>query len=495
VHYSSVLSGTALLLGPLAGTTAVWADDPIFPYIPSNPNNDPDYYDITNPQYGGSTSASAATNAAAINAALNACSTAGGGTVVIPAGIFQCAPMSLNGLSNVNLQVDGTLQAPDMADFGSNPAGSYYIYWKYAYNDMLSGSGTIDGNGASWSGSSSKPKFINFSNGQVVAVENLHVQNTPKEGFTFSGSQTADVTFDGVTVFNPSNSPNTDGIDPNGNNILIENCNVSTGDDDIALKCSPSNVQNGCNNIRITNCTFGYGHGLSIGGQTNMGLTNMTVTNCTFTNTNYGFRLKAGKGNGGVVKNVTFSNCTMTNVSTAIVINSWYDSGDHYGHNEWPPNGFLHGLANPKDPSVTVDEVNNTDAYPFFDNISFSNINATCAGNYNVAVIYGLNSTPADSTDQPPRNIDSISFSNVNLIGDPSGSWGADIYYASNLDLSGLNVTATNSPNFEEYGDTFVPEPATASVALLGWAGLLLCRQRRKPAHAPVPLSSHTASG
>ena len=487
MHFSSVLSGTALLLGPLAGMTAVWADDPVFPYIPTNPNNDPDYYDIT--KFGADPSNSAAVNAAAINSALNTCNAAGGGTVVIPAGTFQCAPMSLNSLSYVNLQVDGTLQAPDQNDFGSNPAGSYYIYWKNAYNDMLSGSGTIDGNGSSWWGSGSGVKFINFSNGQVVAVENLHVQNTPKECFTFSGSQTNNVTFNGVTVTNPSDSPNTDGLDPNGNNFLIENCNISTGDDDIALKCSTSNVQNGCNNMRITNCTFGYGHGLSIGGQTITGVSNVTVTDCIFNNTNYGFRLKAGKANGGVVKNVTFSNCTMTNVSTPIVINSWYNNGDHYGSKEKSPNPYLQGLANPGDPSVTVDEVNNTSEYPFFDNISFSNINATGAGDFNVAIIYGLNSTPAaaDASLQPPRNIDSISFSNVNLIGDPSGSWGADIYYASNLDLSGLNVTATNGPNFELYGDTFVPEPATASMALLGSAGLLLCRQRRRVAHAPPP--------
>jgi len=471
-HYSSVLSGTALLLGPLAGTTAVWADDPIMPYIPPNPNNDPDYYNITNPQYGGGTSASAATNAAAISAAMNACSNGGGGTVVIPAGTFQCDPMNLSNLSNVNLQVDGTLQAEDMADFNSGPNGySYYIYWKNAHSDMLSGTGTIDGNGASWWASTgTRPKFLNFSNGQVVAVENVTLQNTPKEGITFSGTKTTDITINGVTITSPSNSPNTDGIDPNGKNFLIENCDISTGDDNIAIK-SGSTGGNPPNNVIIRDDVFGYGHGLSIGGQTNYGVNGVTVTNCTFINTQNGIRLKAGRGNGGVVQNLSFSNITMTNVANAIYITSWYGSGSDVP--PWPPSSAVNKGYNPT-------------GTPLWRNISISNLTDTDA-EYAVW-IYGL----------PEEPVQDVTLNNVDI----SGLYGCLLNYAGYN--GAYDPNAPPDPNYQlllqncniqSVYDQFipppkgmydvvmvVPEPATASMALLGSSVLLLRRRRSNAA-------------
>ena len=97
-----------------------------------------------------------------------------------------------------------------------------------------------------------------------------------------------------------------------------------------------------------------------------------------------------------------------------------------------------------------VDQNNNTTLQPFFDNITYSNITAT-GSSQNVAIIYGLNSIPASPTD-PLRNIDSVSFHNVTL----SGSYGADIYYTSNLNLSGLAITAANGNAINLFGDTLV---------------------------------------
>ena len=173
----------------------------------------------------------------------------------------------------------------------------------------------------------------------------------------------------------------------------------------------------------------------------------MTVSNTTFTNTTNGLRLKAGTGMGGTAKNIFFSNITMTNVATPIIINSWYNGGDHYGSKELS-GGSLHTVTNPADPTYNVNQTTNTNLDPFWDNISFSNITATGASQ-NVAIIYGINSIAASANDLP-RNIDSVSFKNVNL----SGTYGADIYYASNLDLSGLSVTATTGNKFNLYADT-----------------------------------------
>jgi hypothetical protein len=180
----------------------------------------------------------------------------------------------------------------------------------------------------------------------------------------------------------------------------------------------------------------------------------MTVSHITFNGTDNGVRMKSGSAainspGGSVVKNVSFSDITMTNVKTPIIINSWYNGGDHYGSAEVSPSA-LHNLTNPNDPTVNVNQTNNTDFQPFFDNVTYSNITATGA-TQNVAIIYGLNSIPASPSD-PLRNIDNVSFHNVNL----SGSWGAEIFYTSKLNLTGLNVTAANGNAINQFGNSFV---------------------------------------
>ena len=99
-------------------------------------------------------------------------------------------------------------------------------------------------------------------------------------------------------------SHNTDAIDLAETNGLIQNCNLSVGDDNVALGSSGGLTRD----IIITNCAFGTGHGVSIGGQTNVGLDGMLVTNCTFNGTSSAIRFKADPTQGGPVQNVTFSN-------------------------------------------------------------------------------------------------------------------------------------------------------------------------------------------
>jgi hypothetical protein len=292
-----------------------------------------------------------------------------------------------------------------------------------------------------------------------VLVQGVTIQNSSKAHLVVQ--EDTNLTVDGININDNFTVQqhggvlsNTDGIDFSGSHILIKNSNISDGDDNIVAK--PSGSSSFCGDITITNNVIGAGHGISVGGQTDAGLDGMTVSHITFNGTDNGLRMKSGaaaiqssSGGGGIVKNVSFSDITMTNVKTPIIINSWYDGGDHYGSAEVTPS-LLHNLANPNDPTVNVDQTNNPDLQPFFDNVTYSNITATGA-TQNVAIIYGLNSIPANPND-PLKNIDNISFHNVNL----SGSWGAEIFYASNLNLAGLKVTAGSGNAINQIGNTFV---------------------------------------
>src|SRR5439155_23035349 len=60
------------------------------------------------------------------------------------------------------------------------------------------------------------------------------------------------------------------------------------------------------------------------GGQTPGGLRRMTVRNCTFEGTDAGIRMKAPRGQGGLVEDLTYENLTMKNVKVPILITSYY---------------------------------------------------------------------------------------------------------------------------------------------------------------------------
>ncbi len=70
----------------------------------------------------------------------------------------------------------------------------------------------------------------------------------------------------------------------------------------------------GTSDVLITNCTYGYGHGVSIGSPTAGGVSNLTVINCTFNNTEAGIRIKSDRDRGGYLHNLTYLNLRMTNV-------------------------------------------------------------------------------------------------------------------------------------------------------------------------------------
>jgi polygalacturonase len=237
-------------------------------------------------------------------------------------------------------------------------------------------------------------------------------------------NSTNNVTINGINISASSTSPNTDGIDPAGSNYLIENSTISTGDDDIAIK--PESVA--CNNISIQNCKINSGHGISVGGQTNDGMNGMTVNNCTFNGTTNGLRLKAGRGNGGLVQNVTYSNITMTNVQNPIYITSWYNNG---------------GDTSPSDPSTATKQTV-TSTTPIWKNITFTNVTAT--GAKNAGIVYGL----------PEEFIQTVTFNNVHI----TATTGMKLYFVTGvLFEGGSKFTISSGAKLLEFDATVTGSP------------------------------------
>jgi polygalacturonase len=446
VQNRSTLGYLCLLALTAASIPAVAFADPTLPTIPAGT--------FTVPLPTGV----ATTDTQNLTATLSAAAANGGGTVIVQAGTggithYLCSQFSIP--SNINLQLSTGANI-----WNASPLNTL-ISIGSGHDIEITGSGTIDGRATTTKGAN------------LISIR--HVNNLLISGVTICNSShchlvpevDTNLTIDGININDTYTKSmnggaylgNTDGIDYSGSHILIKNCTINDGDDDIVAK--PQSTF--CSDILITNCTIGDGHGISVGGSTNAGLDGLTVKNCTFNGTDNGLRLKAGpkmldgavynngQGLGGVVKNVSFSDITMTNVTYPIVINSWYVGGDSYGYSQiGRSSSSLHNLTNPTETLHTVDQQNNSAAnVPFYDNIRYTNITATGNKGSNVAIIYGLDSQPppGNPNGDPLKNIDNVSFNNVSL----SGSYGAAIYYASRLDVSGLHVSTMN-----QYGSSTV---------------------------------------
>ncbi|MBP5716259.1 MAG: hypothetical protein J6W69_04010, partial [Bacteroidales bacterium] len=235
-------------------------------------------------------STSAVDNASAINQAIAAANSAGGGMVVIPAGTWLSGPITMKSNVVFHISADAVIKLLPFAGVNvvptagdgkypveSGSAGSYnYVGFmtngsETISNVIVEGEGTtsiIDGQGAAWwtnyKSIGSRPCLIRFGKGTSFLFRNFKMVNSPGTNLTLGQSGNAKhFTVHDVTISAPSSSASspshtTDGIPVWGPYVNIYNCNISTGDDNVVFD---SNSQYG----HVWNCTFGDGHGASMG--------------------------------------------------------------------------------------------------------------------------------------------------------------------------------------------------------------------------------------
>lgn len=366
-----------------------------------------------------------ATNTAAIQAAINAASAAGGGTVEVPAGLFLSGPVGM--ASRINLRVDGALRMLPLEKYpGGTADPANFISGRELHDIAISGAGLIDGQGIPWwpyakTPGAKRPRMISFASCERVLIENILLTNSPMFHIAISG-KTTDVTVRGVTIrANPSTDPvnpghNTDACDVTGRRILIQDCDVSVGDDDYT--CG-----GGTSDVLITNCTYGYGHGVSIGSGTYGGVSNFTVVNCTFNNTESGIRIKTDRDRGGFVHNLTYQNLRMNNVGCPILIYCSYNATGAYRS--------LNSLTAAM--TATYPRRAITAKTPIYRDITFSNLTATTQAGRRAGLIWGL----------PEMAVTNVRLQRVNITADkPFG-----IYDAQNVQLVDSKIITPDGVN------------------------------------------------
>jgi polygalacturonase len=354
---------------------------------------------------------------AAIQKAINDC--AGSGIVRLEGAELISGPLLLKSHTVLEIAAGTTLEGsqnhndyPPMEIFrqrGRQPL----LMAKDVEDITIRGGGVIDGRGESWwplhTGADARPRLIIFDHVRHVVMENVTVQNSPSWQIVPYYSE--DLTFRNMKITAPAREGhNTDGIDPFASkHILIDHVTIDTGDDNVAIKSGqPGSLgpDSPSEDIRIVDCTFLHGHGLSIGSEIAGGVKNVRAERVTFDGTDQGVRVKSGRDRGNDIGGFVFRDLTMKNVGTAIMLMEYY------------------GAPKGQDGSNTT-PVPVTALTPKFHDIAFENVKVESA---KVAMLIdGL----------PEAPIRSVSFKNVRI----TAERGATIRYAT-VGARGLIVKA-----------------------------------------------------
>lgn len=334
-------------------------------------------YSITD--YGATTNGELVTKS--IEAAILAAKEAGGGTVVVPAGEYFTGPIQLYSHITLHLTPGAVLKfSTNQEDYpvvnsrwegATRDVYMSCIYGEDIENVTISGSGKLDGNGHDWWDlfrnrreelKYPRPKLISFERSSRITIKDINIIDAPS--WTINPIRSFDITVDNISILNPANSPNTDGINPEScKNVRISNCNIDVGDDCIAIKSGTEDAAEliVCENITITNCTMVHGHGgVVIGSEMSGGIRNVVISNCVFQDTDRGIRLKSRRGRGGTIEDIRVSNIVMDNVFSPFILNLYYFCG---------PRGKEKYVWD-KNPYPITDET------PTFKRIHFANITA-----------------------------------------------------------------------------------------------------------------------
>ncbi len=342
---------------------------------------------------------------AAIAAAVAAAHAAGGGRVVVPAGVYHTGPIHLK--SNVNLHVSegATLQ------FSTDPAKypNVFTRWEgveclnhspliYAFeqeNIAVTGKGTLDGGGTwetwwAWNnkkagpqkqkpardrlvqmgetnvpvaqrvfgdGGFLRPNFIQPYRCKNILIEGVSIVRSPM--WEIHPVLSTNVTVRGVRI--NSHGPNNDGCDPEScRDVLIENCVFDTGDDCIAIKSGRNNdgrrLAAPSENLIIRGCTMKDGHGgVVIGSEISGDCRNVFVENCRMDSPNLdrALRIKSNAQRGGVLENIFMRNVEIGRVSEAILtIDLIYEEGAKGPHRPIVRHIALEGVTSQASPRI-----------------------------------------------------------------------------------------------------------------------------------------------
>lgn len=322
-------------------------------------------YDITNYGAKGDSSTS---NTKSIQQAIDDCSAKGGGTVVVPKGIFISGAIFLK--KGVSLRVDkggvlkGSLPPEDYPQIQTRWEGeerlwtSAFINADHTDGITISGEGTIDGSGDLWlkrdkarGGArgvpgvprQGHPRMICISNSKNVTIKDLHLHN--QAVWCLHVLYSKDVLVKNLNISADHDILSSDGMDiDSSDGVHITQCTIDVNDDCISIKSGKDadglRVNRPSTNILIDKCHFAYGHGgVAMGSETSGGINHVVVKDCLVDSNNWApIRFKTQPSRSGVVEDITYENITLHGTKKAFEFDmAWRMVGTVRPPSEVPP--------------------------------------------------------------------------------------------------------------------------------------------------------------
>ena len=345
----------------------------------------------------------------AINSAVEKCAANGGGTVNIPAGVFNSGTILMKSNVELHFEMGSTLMACDeQTEFPRQPQPAYrsqkdpggwfaLIYAEGASNIAITGFGTIDGKGATKTAvpgtmnddRDGRPRNILFISCKQIRVEGIRMLHSGMWNQHYLDCE--DVIIDRVEVYNHSNH-NNDAVDIDGcRRAVISNSIFDTDDDGITLKSTGAAPTE---DVTVTNCIVSSkSNAIKTGTESTGGFRNITISNCVikpsrhaiqpdWNTTKYGISgITLAVVDGGVMEGVTINNITIEETLCPLYIRLGNRARKHTDDAPNPPVGTIR-------------------------NINISNIVAYNTGNFSNS-ISGLPGQPVENI-----TIDNVQFFN-----------------------------------------------------------------------------------
>jgi len=243
----------------------------------------------------------------------------GSGEVVVPAGNYMIGSIALGSGVTLRLQQDAILTgSPDADDYpiipvrweGAETQGHRALVYAQDAHDVsiLGPGGLVGGQGMG---------LLRNPRGPVM-VELVNCSNVRLDGFSDRYVRLwsihllycHDVT--ARNLFIRTSGGNSDGIDVDSStDIHIDQCDIDTGDDCIALKSGRGmaavRIARPTEKVTITNCTLGSSLFADIGVGTEMsgGVRDVQIRHCTLTRGTNGIFIKSRTGRGGFIENIS----------------------------------------------------------------------------------------------------------------------------------------------------------------------------------------------
>jgi hypothetical protein len=295
---------------------------------------------------------------AALQAAIDACTRDGGGTVLVPAGTFVIGTTELK--SNVTLHLAASavlLGSGDGKDYRAIAAiplsgdstlgdGNWALLFAVeAKNITVEGQGTIDGQGHLFNNygrsdqpppagifGPQRPYHLLFHRCRNVVVRDIELLRCAFHSIRVIQSER--VRMEGLYIHNRVNV-NNDGFHfISAKYVTISNCVLLVQDDACALFGS-------CQFVTVTNCVFSTRWSVfRFGGGD---VKNVSVSNCVIYET-YGCPIKVGAGR-MTLENVSFSNLILQDVTGPISINFSGRGRNEDGGAPPVPEGFVRNVS------------------------------------------------------------------------------------------------------------------------------------------------------